>query len=458
MRTQVCLASTAFGLATLSAAADDAVFAESTRRVLVLSNNAAIPETAYGVADVAGIGPLIDAFDDVYAYNDAVAPQHPSTWQPRPADLPIWERSLRQLWALEGDLHLVVESIQVNPALALCQTFADATIDVYADGLMSYGPTRNALPAQVGTRVERVLHLDLVPGVRPLLLREYGVQPVEITTESFHKVMAAIGAESGSSPLSTSGGPTAVLLGQYLSALQLMTDEEERQLHVRMVEGAVAAGFRELVFKAHPGAPAGLTAPLIRRAEELGARLTVRETPELVETWYASGEVDLVVGCFSTALATAALYGVPAARIGTELLLERLSPYENSNRIAAAVIATTVPPLAGTPDAADSTSSRPLTPEQVVTTVGYLMQPTRNPELRSAAARLLKQRFADLRPFVRRQRLGVLGLPGGHAPGITTRLGPSGPILKRLLGPTLSRRMGDAARHAVRLGQRFRAR
>ena len=177
-----------------------------------------------------------------------------------------------------------------------------------------------------------------------------------------------------------------------------MTDEEERQLHVRMVEGAVAAGFTELVFKAHPGAPAGLTAPLVRRAEELGARLTVRETPELVETWYASGEVDLVVGCFSTALATAALYGVPAARLGTELLLERLNPYENSNRIPAAVIAATVPPLAGAAGRRPE-PSRPLTTEQVVNTVGYLMQPTRNPDLRerrSQAARAALRRPATL--------------------------------------------------------------
>ena len=332
MRTQVFVASTAFGLATLAAAMEDEMFPDAARRVLVLSNNAAIPETAYGVADVAGTGPLIEAFDDVYSYNDAVAPQHPSIWQPRPADLPIWERSLRLLWALEGDLHLVVESIQVCPVLALCQTFADASIDVYADGLMSYGPTRNSLPPRVGMRVERLLHPDLVPGVRPLLLREFDVTPVVISTESFHKVVATIGAESGPVRSAASGAPTAVLLGQYLSALQLMTDDEERHLHLQMVEGAVAAGFTELVFKAHPGAPAGLTAPLVRRARELGARLTVREAPELVETWYASGEVDLVVGCFSTALATAALYGVPAARLGTELLLERLNPYENSNR------------------------------------------------------------------------------------------------------------------------------
>jgi hypothetical protein len=455
MRTQVFLASTAFGLATLSAAVEDEMFGRSTRRVLVLSNNAAIPETAYGVADVAGTAPLIEAFDDVYSYNDAVAPQHPSSWQPRLADLPIWERSLRLLWALEGDLHLVVESIQVCPALALCQTFADATIDVYADGLMSYGPTRNALPAQVGTRVERVLHPDLVPGARPLLLREYGVRPVVISTESFSKVVAAIGAESGSSPLSASGRPTAVLLGQYLAALQLMTEEEERQLHLQMVEGAVAAGFSELIFKAHPGAPAGLTGPLVRRAGELGAQLTVRESPELVETWYASGEVDLVVGCFSTALATAALYGVPAARVGTELLLERLKPYENSNRIPAAVITATVPPLGGAP-ASDDVGPRPrgaLAPAEVVDTVGYLMQPARNPDLRSTAVKLLEQRPTELRPYVRRKRLAKLGLPG-QSPGLADRLGPAGPVMKRVLGTSLSRRLGILARRVIRVGRR----
>ena len=456
MRTQVFFASTAFGLATLAAAMEDEMFPDAARRVLVLSNNAAIPETAYGVADVAGTGPLIEAFDDVYSYNDAVAPQHPSIWQPRPADLPIWERSLRLLWALEGDLHLVVESIQVCPVLALCQTFADASIDVYADGLMSYGPTRNALPPQVGMRVERLLHPDLVPGVRPLLLREFGVTPVVISTESFHKVVATIGAESGPVRSAASGAPTAVLLGQYLSALQLMTDDEERHLHLQMVEGAVAAGFTELVFKAHPAAPAGLTAPLVRRAGELGARLTVSEAPELVETWYAAGEVDLVVGCFSTALATAALYGVPAARLGTELLLERLNPYENSNRIPAAVIAETVPPLGGASGAAErgQGASRPLSTEQVVNTVGYMMQPTRNPDLRSAAVKLLAQRSADLQPYVRRYRLNMLNLPGGQGTGIVARLGPAGPVLKRILSPRLSRLLGDAARLGLRVARR----
>jgi glycosyltransferase involved in cell wall biosynthesis len=71
-------------------------------------------------------------------------PQHPSSWHPRIGDLPLWERHFRQLWELgSSDLHLVVESIHVNPAQALCRIFGDARIDVYAEGLMSYGPTRS---------------------------------------------------------------------------------------------------------------------------------------------------------------------------------------------------------------------------------------------------------------------------------------------------------------------------
>ena len=404
------------------------------------------------MADLAGIGTLAERFDVVHSYNAVVAPHHPSLWRPQVDDLPIWERGLRSLWALEGDLHLVVENIQVNPALALCQAFPDAMIDVYADGLMSYGPTRFPLPPQVGRRVERLLYPDLVPGVRPLLLREFGVRPVVVTTESFHKVMAALAGEAGPAGLPASGSPTTVLLGQYLSALKLLTEDEERLLHLQMVEGAVAAGSTELVFKAHPAAPAGLTAPLVRRAEELGAKLTVRDTPELVETWYASGEVSLVVGCFSTALATATLYGVPAARVGTELLLERLDPYENGNRIAATMIAATVPPLdsATAGDVRQSAPAGTLTTEQLLTTVGYLMQPSRNADLRPAAVELLEHHFDDIRRYVHRGRLTQLGLPGGQPRRGTAMLGPAGPVVKRILGPWLTGRLADGVRLVTR--------
>ena len=100
------------------------------------------------------------------SWNEAIRPFHPGGWTPRPDDVPLWERYLRLLWGLGDDrVELVVESIQVTPALAVAQIFTGAPVDVYADGLMSYGPTRNKLDPLVGTRVERLLHLDLVPGL-----------------------------------------------------------------------------------------------------------------------------------------------------------------------------------------------------------------------------------------------------------------------------------------------------
>ena len=105
----------------------------------------------------------------------------------------MWERYLRMLWDLGDDrVELTVESIQVNPSLALAQIFTGAPIDVYADGLMSYGPTRSKLDPLIGTRIGRLLHLDLVPGLKPLLLTEFDVPPELVPTETFVKVLGEL--------------------------------------------------------------------------------------------------------------------------------------------------------------------------------------------------------------------------------------------------------------------------
>lgn len=120
-------------------------------------------------------------------------PFHPGGWAPRPDDVPLWERHLRLAWNLgDDDIELAVESIQVNPALGISQIFMGAPVTVYADGLMSYGPTRNKIDPLVGTRVTRLLHLDLVPGLKPLLLTEFDVEPQLVPTDAFVKVLAEL--------------------------------------------------------------------------------------------------------------------------------------------------------------------------------------------------------------------------------------------------------------------------
>ncbi|MFE9930010.1 polysialyltransferase family glycosyltransferase [Streptomyces sp. NPDC005533] len=422
MPTQIFLASTLYGAATLAAGIDAGAFPPAGRRILLTSNHAVTAEVTPGIADMPGFAALRTRFDEVLDWNRVIEPQHPSTWAPRAEDVPIWERQLRSLWGLGEDrVELVVESLQVPPAQTLCRLFPGAAVDVYADGLMSYGPTRFRLDPQLGMRVRRVLHLDLVPGLKPLLLTEFGARVELVPTESFLKVLAELAGatEAHAAPEVPGAEPPALLLGQYLSALDLMTPAEEEELHVSMVRGAHALGHRELVFKPHPGAPAAYS----RRAEEeagrLGARLTVIAAPVLAETLYQRLRPALVVGCFSTGLLTAAtLYGLPVARTGTDAVLARLTPYPNSNRVPLALVDALLPDLA---DAQAVRAWTPPTPEQVraepaalLTAVGFTMQPQILAARRPAAEAYLAQHL-DARAwrYFTRRRLTSLGLPGG---------------------------------------------
>ncbi|MFB7182379.1 polysialyltransferase family glycosyltransferase [Streptomyces sp. NPDC056257] len=425
MPTQIFLASTLYGAATLAAGIDAGAFPPAGRRILLTSNHAVTAEVTPGVVDMPGFAALRTRFDEVLDWNRVIEPQHPSTWAPRAEDVPIWERQLRSLWGLGEDrVELVVESLQVPPAQTLCRLFPGAAVDVYADGLMSYGPTRFRLDPQLGMRVRRVLHLDLVPGLRPLLLTEFGAREELVPTESFLKVLAELAEateapETPGAPEAPGAQPPALLLGQYLSALDLMTLAEEEELHVSMVRGAHALGHRELVFKPHPGAPAAYSRRAEEEAERLGARLTVVAAPVLAETLYQRLRPALVVGCFSTGLLTAAtLYGLPVARTGTDAVLARLTPYPNSNRVPLALVDALLPDLA---DAEAVRAWTPPTPEQVraepaalLTAVGFTMQPQILAARRPAAEAYLAQHL-DARTwrYFTRRRLTSLGLPGG---------------------------------------------
>lgn len=414
MTTQIFMASTLYGAATLAAALDSECFAPAGRRILLVSNNAVTFETTPALDEMPGFEHLRDRFDEVISWNETITPLHPGGWAPRPDDVPLWERYLRLLWNLgEDDIALVVESIQVNPALGFCQIFTGAPVTVYADGLMSYGPTRNKIDPLVGTRVDRLLHLDLVPGLKPLLLTEFGVEPEIVPTEGFSKVLAQL-ADTGET-LPSVDAP-AMLLGQYLSALDILTAAEEEELHVRMLKGAVALGHTRVVFKPHPTAPARWSRMLEKEAEKLGADLTVLDTPVLAEVLYQRMRPALVVGCFSTALLTAsALYGLPVARTGTELLLQRLAPYENSNRIPVTIVDALLPELTAHKAVTDQRQGMDVESlNALVRAVGFAMQPKIYPSLRpEVESYLTKHLDHQTWRYFKRRRLTSLMLPGG---------------------------------------------
>lgn len=418
--TQIFCASTLYGAATLAAALDAGLFEPADRRLLLVTNNATNPEITPSVDAMPGFAQLRERFDEVLSWNETISPFHPSGWSPRENDIPMWERYVRLLWNLGDDeIQLAVESVQVNPALALCQLFTGAPVDVYADGLISYGPTRDKIDPLVGTRVGRLLHLDLVPGLTPLLLTEFGVPSELVPSEAFLKVLGELSEAETGLPAAAADADDrpALLLGQYLSALGILTDAEEEDLHLKMVRGAVALGHRRLVFKPHPVAPARWSKLLEDEASKLGAELTLLDRPVLAEVAFQRLRPALVVGCFSTGLFTAAgLYGLPVARVGTDTVLAHLTPYQNSNRVPLTIVDALLPDIADA--AAVNAWAMPSLARvdelaALLRAVGFAMQPKIYPGLRGPAeAYLTKHLNPHTWRYFKRKRLTSLALPG----------------------------------------------
>lgn len=405
--TRLVAASTLFGAATVAAALDAGLLPAADRTVLVIQNNVPVPEVAssFDAQDV--FGALRDRFDAVVTWNDVIAPYHPKAWRPQAADAPLWERYLRMLWDLGDDhLEIVAESLATSPTAAMVACFPGAPVTVYADGLMVYGPTRFELDHAVGGRIRSLLHLDLVPGLRPVLLTEWDVPSEVIPTEAFVKVVDQIahhGTDSGDTSMTVAPGTEhALLLGQYMSAIGLVTPEEEAELHRSMVRAVVDRGFTHVVLKPHPSAPAEDAASLAAYAEELGAELTVAPMGTIAETRFTTAPPGIVVSCFSTALATAtSLYGIPSVAVGTEILLERLEPYENSNRVPAMIV-----------DALER-GWAPGELQDLVESLAYCQRARQLDRLRPVAEKTLAGLDENLqRLWFRRTRLTALGLPG----------------------------------------------
>ncbi|WP_367321187.1 polysialyltransferase family glycosyltransferase [Streptomyces sp. HUAS ZL42] len=419
--TQIFFSATQYAAATVTAAIRAGLFGPRAahRRILVVSNVAAIPEVGTPLDRMAGFEKLRPEFDEVRSWNEFISPHHPVGWSPRAQDAQLWEKAVRLAWDLGDEpVEIACESIQANPSRAVADIFADSPIHVYADGLMSYGPTRNRIPHGMNSRIVRVLHLDLIPGLRPMLLSEYGVEPEPIPNEAIVEVLGQIGEDGAGileERLPADDRPTAVLLGQYLSAIDLITQDEEEALHVRMLRAAAGAGHDSVLFKPHPSAPAVYNRSLDAAAAELGVRLTVLSEPVLAETVFAHLRPKLVIGCFSTALMTAAaFYDIPVARVGTDLLLERITPYENSNRIPLTVID------AALPDAERDEVGAPLELAglagelaPLVRAVGYCMQSLKHHGLRDEVAAWIAAHLAEYPRYFKKRRLTSLRLPGG---------------------------------------------
>ncbi|MCA1307157.1 alpha-2,8-polysialyltransferase family protein [Microbacterium esteraromaticum] len=395
-----------YGLMAAVAALEAGLLGDAERRILVPMNTAHVPETAIDLATAPRFTRLRARFDTVEPLNPLVDPRHPTTWDPDPQDLPMIERMLRRAWNLgDAPVELFVQSPQVAPARTLMALFADARLGVIGDGLMTYAPIRSLLPRQITERVTRVVYPDVVAGVSPLVFVETGAERVPVPAATFGTVLREVG-EARSDPaldaLAAGSERTALVIGQYLAALGLVTPAEEAEMQARMIDRAADAGAERVVVKPHPSAPPSLVGDLAARATARGLRFDAYTGDQPAEfVALRLGATDVIAG-FSTALPTIrAIAGTAVHAVGTAEVLAGLTSYENSNRMPATIV-----------DAMNR-SEWDGRLQQLVDAVGYAMQPEIVAHLRPRAVRTL----AALPPSERERyvppaRLRTLDLPG----------------------------------------------
>ena len=423
--TTLVLASTLYGAATAVAALDMGMAQSSDGpRVLVVANNAPAAEVVPSVHEVAGFAAIQDAFDHVVSLNRFIEPFNPSSWQQGRVNSPIWERVLRSEWHLgDGPLHLVLESIQVRPAQTLLEIFADASVSVYADGLMSYGPTRRRISLGDGSRIEELWYPDLVPGLSPLLLSEHGVRRRPIPVNAVRARLVSI-PHDNEATIERVRGSSVLVVAQYLSSLGLMTQAEESGLYRDMVREAARLGADTVVFKPHPGDISLSTSELEAAATSVGVELVVIESRAPVESVVPDLAPTHVVGCFSTALITChAMFGVEPVSVGARTMLTRLRPYPNSNRVPLVIVDQLAAVDAERANDVDELS-------QKLRAVAYMMQPWLLPELAESTRSLLESGGLP-EAYLDTERLTELDLPGADPVRGLARRTARHPILRR---------------------------
>lgn len=411
--TQLFALHSAYGLATAAAAIDGGLIGAGHERVLLPFTSSRIPEISTGILADPSLLSLRSRFDRIEDLDQLLGAAHPSSWKPRDADLPMLERLLRRAWNLApGELELFVQSPQVAPARTLMALFPGARITIVGDGLMTYSPMRVRMPHTIAARIVNVVHADVVPGVVPLVGSPHATA-LPVPPALFGAALdetATVPAEP------TAEVPTVLVLGQYLAALGLVSDAEEVAMQAEMIDRAARFEPARIVFKPHPAAPPRLTDALRSRANALGIELVEYSGSLAAELLAAQLDARAVIAGFSTALPTVqALQGRPIGSAGTETLLARLTPFENSNRIPVTIV-----------DAltrADGRWADAAALQHLIDAVGYAMQPEVTGHLRSRAEMLLETlEPAERDRYFTPQRLAELRLPGAPAPSTVQRV------------------------------------
>lgn len=425
--TQLFQASTLYQVASLASMIDAGAVPEDNDRVLCLVDTTRQPELVPGIAGASGFETLASRFDRVINLGEFIRPLRPHQFAPREFEAPMWRKLFCKYFDLPltkpghaSEISLWLESLQVNPGRALANIFYDAPITVHADGLMAYGPLRDRLPIEIGSRLNRVVHLDIVPGLEPLYGKEWDTTTDGVELEHFIAVIKEwaqhLQPSEACSSIINSGKAAGLILGQYLNELGLIDDEEERVLTSRMVKAAVDAGAEIIAFKPHPSASLASRMVVREVAHTYGVEyveITDTVPAEIVALWI---KPVVAVSIFSTALATLHYgFDLPVTAVGANEVLQELRPYANSNRVplmlADALFSQRL--LSPQEEARSSEHTANNSASQIqglLDTLGYTMQPERMSELYPTARTFSNDQPELRRLYIRKGRLYRLNL------------------------------------------------
>lgn len=441
--TQLLTVSSVRGALATAAALDAGLLGADERRILLIGSDAPIPETCAPPDRAPGFQALARRCAEVIRWDEEIAPLHPAAWMPAREELPVFERLLRRSWGFGADpVELVAESLVHGPRRTLAAIFHDAPVTVCGPPLAAYGPTVSHLPMGVGSRAGRLLYLDLVPGLRPLLLSEYGIPAETVPTAAYRAVVAELSARPADEPADEPAAELADKLAAELAdelaerpgdgtAMIIgagPADEDEPDPHLIMLRAVAARGHRTVLFVPPPCGAPGTVRRLRAEAEGLGITLIVPAGQLPPEVWCAAARPELVVGAGDPGLVTACrLYGLAAATIG-DGPLGRPAPFESDDRVPLTIIDALLARLA-----ADGTLTPPPAAAEdelaaLITAVAYCMRAAVYAGLRAEAAAFLAEFGGEpMDRYFDPARLTALGLPGAPAPPAPDPASPEPP-------------------------------
>lgn len=386
----------------------DETSAGAAERVLVTASTAAVPEAAPALPAHPGLDAVARRFDRVVDLDAVVAPLRPVDLAPRDLELPLWERLLRDRWALgDAPLELFVEPPYAGTGLALARIFATARVSVHAGRLLTYGPTRRRVPADVAARLGVLVHPELVAGVPALLLGDLQVPTAAVGADAVRAVVAEVAA-AVPAPHDPRPRPFALVLGPdgaHAADDDAGAARTAAQAELRAsLETVRAHGVRHVVLR--PGDARVPTGAVLAVARELGMSIGLADRDELVEAVAVREQPDLLVGCTPTLVTTGALVDGATVAVGAAERLDELAPFQTSARIPWTIL-----------DALHSPDAPAAPLPHLVKTVAHCMQPGRTPDLRPVAESFLASQPREAwRRYVRVLRAERVGLLAPRVP------------------------------------------